>query len=260
MPDAIGFIGIGNIASAVVEGLATAPGQPPPLLLSPRNTGKSAALARRFPTVGVAADNQAVLDGSDTVFLSLRPQVVAEVLHPLRFDPRHTIVSLIPLPVSALAPLITPARCAMRALLLPTCTQRIQAVPHWPEMPEVNALLERLGTPLPLREERELDVLWASTAVISAFYALLETVGAWSAGRGVAPAVAVDYTAGMAHALTRVALSGGTDRFAKLVGEAATPGGLNEQVMEILRAGGAYADLLKALDAVLARIASPPTA
>jgi pyrroline-5-carboxylate reductase len=260
MPDAIGFIGIGNIASAVIEGLVTAPGPAPRILLSPRNTARSAALAARFETVGVAGDNQSVLDGSRTLFLSVRPQAVVEALHPLRFDPEHTIVSLIPLPLSTLAPLVGPARRVLRALLLPTCIQRLQAVPYWPETSEVHSLLERLGTPLPLREERELNVLWASTAIIAAFYALLGTVSDWSAGHGVAPATASDYTASMAHALARVALSGGTERFARLAAEAATPGGLNEQVVGMLRAGGAYADLRDALDAVLARISpQPPT-
>lgn len=260
MPDAIGFIGVGNIASAVVEGLVTAPGPVPHVLLSPRNAARSAALAERFAMVAVAESNQAVLDGSRTVFLTVRPQAVAEVLRPLRFGPRHTIVSLIPLPLSALASLVSPAPRALRALLLPTCTRRDQAVPHWPETPEVQTLLARLGAPLPLRDERELDVLWASTAIISAFYALLETVGEWSAGHGVLPATAVDYTASMAHALARVALSGGADRFARLAAEAATPGGLNEQVAGMLRAGGAYARVREALDAVLARISpQPPT-
>ena len=258
MHDAIGFIGVGNIGTAVVEGLVTAPGQAPHILLSPRNTAKSAALAERFATVTVAESNQAVLDGSRTVFLSVRPQAVPEVLRPLRFDSRHTIVSLIPLPLSTLGPLVSPARRAVRALVLPTCTQRLQAVPYWPETPEVQTLLERLGTPLPLRDERELNILWASTAVISAFYAFLETVGDWAAGRGVAPAIAADYTAGMAHALARVALLGGTDRFARLAAEAATPGGLNEQVVGTLRAGGAYVNVRQALDAVLARISPPP--
>jgi len=258
MLDAIGFIGIGNIASAVIEGLVTAPGQAPHILLSPRNTVKSAALAERFATVTVAATNQAVLDGSRTVFLCVRPQAVAEVLRPLRFDPRHTIVSLIPLPLSAITPLVSPARRALRALLLPTCVQRLQPVPYWPETPGVRDLLERLGTPLILREECQLDVLWASTAIIAAFYSLLDTVSQWSAEHGAVPAIAADYTASMAHALARVALMGGTDRFARLASEAATPGGLNEQVLGALRVGGAYVHIRESLDAVLARISPPP--
>lgn len=254
MHDAIGFIGIGNIATAVVEGLVTAPGQAPQILLSPRNTAKSKALSERFATVAVAEGNQAVLDGSGTVFLSLRPQVVAEVLRPLRFDPRHMIVSLIPLPLSTLASLVHPAQRMVRALVLPACTRRLQAVPYWPTAVEVQSLLERLGTPLPLREERELNVLWASTAIIAAFYTLLETVSEWSAGHGVAPGTAADYTASMAHALALGALSGETDRFSRLATEAATPGGLNEQVVGVLRANGTYAHVREALDAVLARI------
>jgi len=254
MPDAIGFIGVGNIATAVVEAILTAPGAAPQILLSPRNAAKSKALSERFATVAVAESNQAVLDGSGTVFLCLRPQAATEALRPLRFDPRHTVVSLIPLSLSTLATLVQPARWAVRALVLPTCTRRLQAVPYWPETAEVQALLERLGTPLPLREEHELNVLWASTAIIAAFYTLLQTVSAWAAGRGVMPETAADYTASMAHALARMALSGGTDRFSLLATEAATPGGLNEQVVGVLRAGGAYVHVREALDAVLARI------
>ncbi len=258
MHDAIGFIGVGNIASAVVEGLVTAPGETPRILLSPRNAGKSAALAGRFEAVRVAEHNQAVLDGSGTVFLCLRPQAVADALQPLRFDGRHTIVSLIPLPASTLAPLVSPARRIVRALPLPPCAQRLLAVPYWPETPEVHALLERLGTPWPLRDEAELNVLWASTAIISTFYALLDTVSDWSAGQGVAPTTAADYTASVAHALARAALSGGADRFVRLSDEAATPGGLNEQVVGMLRASGAYTRLREALDAVLTRVSPQP--
>jgi pyrroline-5-carboxylate reductase len=113
---------------------------------------------------------------------------------------------------------------------------------------------------LPLREERELNALWASTAIIAAFYSLLNSVSEWSAGNGAAPITAADYTASMAHALTRAALSGGPDRFAHLAAEAATPGGLNEQVVCMLRAGGAYTHAREALDAALARISfQPPT-
>lgn len=260
MPDTIGFIGVGNIASAVIEGLVTASEPVPQVLLSPRNATKSAALAERFATVAVARDNQAVLDGSRIVFLAVRPQAVAEALRPLRFDARHMIVSLVPLPLPALAPLVGPATHALRALLLPTCTQRLQAVPYWPDTPGIRGVLERLGPPLLLRDEHELNVLWASTATISTFYAMLETIGGWSAGHGVLPATATEYTAGMAHALARLALSGGTDRFARLSAEAATPGGLNEQVLGLLRAGGSCAHLLEALDAVLARITTPPPA
>ncbi len=61
----------------------------------------------------------------------------------------------------------------------------------------------------------------------------------------------------VAHALARATLSGGADRFSRLATDAATPGGLNEQVARVLRAGGAYVHAREALDAVLARRAPP---
>ena len=103
-----------------------------------------------------------------------------------------------------------------------------------------------------------MSVLWATTAIIASYYALLETVSEWAAGCGVAPATATDYTASMAHGLAGVALAGGTDRFARLAAEAATAGGLNEQVVGVLRKGGTYGHVREALDAVLARISPPP--
>ena len=61
----LGVIGVGNIARALLTGLATAVHPPAQILLSPRGAAHAAALAARFPTMRVASDNQAVLDGSE---------------------------------------------------------------------------------------------------------------------------------------------------------------------------------------------------
>lgn len=256
----LGFIGTGNIAAAVVEGLVTAAGPAPRISVSPRNAAKSAELSRRFATVTVAADNQAVIDDSRMVFLSVRPQAAAEVLKPLKFDPGLTIISLIPLPLEATVPLVAPATRIFRVLPLPPCARHMGAVPYWPHDEDVHGLLARLGQPMPLPAEHELSVLWAATAMIAPFYSLLETVSRWSAEQGVPPAAAADYTAAMFHALATVAQTGSPARFAHLATEAATPGGLNEQAVGMLRKGGAFRHVRKALDAILARISRPPNA
>src|SRR3546814_6581800 len=66
-PARLGFIGTGTIAAAIVEGLALSGEEP--ILLSPRNADIAARLSDRFSHVGVANDNQAVLDQSDLVIL-----------------------------------------------------------------------------------------------------------------------------------------------------------------------------------------------
>lgn len=258
MDDTLGFIGTGNIAAAVVEGLVTAAGPALRILLSPRNAATSAELSRRFATVTVAADNQAVIDDSRMVFLSVRPQAAADVLKALKFDPGLTIISLIPLPLEATEPLVAPATRIFRALPLPPCARHLGAVPYWPRDKGIHQLLSRLGQPIPLASEHELSALWSATAMIAPFYALLETVSRWSAEQGVHPAATADYTAAMFHALATVAHAGEPTRFARLAAEAATPGGLNEQAVGMLRAGGAFRQVREALDAILARISRPP--
>lgn len=91
----IGFIGTGNIASALVRGLCASARPPSRILVSPRNTEKAARLAAEFAQVRVAATNQAVVDESDTVILSVLPQAAEKILGALAFRTGQRIVSLI---------------------------------------------------------------------------------------------------------------------------------------------------------------------
>ena len=69
----IGFIGVGEIAEAIIEGLAAGE-DPPRVVASPRGRERSASLADRFPSlVTVAASNQDVVDAADTVVLAVLP-------------------------------------------------------------------------------------------------------------------------------------------------------------------------------------------
>jgi len=252
----IGFLGTGRIASAVVEGLMRAAGPAAfSVTVSPRNAERAAALADKFPGVSVAADNQAVIDRSRVVFLCVRPQAAVDVLAPLAFRPDQTVVSLIPMPAAVIQARVAPARRFVRVLPLPTCARGLGAVPYWPVAEDdVQELLARLGRPLPLASEHEFSVLWTATALIAPFYALLETAGGWAVENGAGSATASDYVAGMFHALAAVALEGPPDRFGHLAAEGATPGGLNEQALAMLTAGGACDRVREALDAILKRI------
>jgi pyrroline-5-carboxylate reductase len=252
--ESIGFIGTGRIAGAVIEGLLRGAGPAPAIVVSPRNASRAAALAATYPTVSVAAENQAVIDRSRTVFLCVRPQVALEVLRPLSFSPRQTVISLIPLPAAAVRPHVAPAGVFVRALPLPTCAQGLGAVPYWPAGDAARELLSRLGRPLPLESEHELSVLWAATALIAPFYTLLDTAGGWAARNGVDPRTATDYVAEMFHALAAAAVEGPDDRFGLLAAEGATPRGLNEQALGMIRDAGAYDRVREALDAILRRI------
>lgn len=254
MAETIGFIGVGHIAGAIIEALQSMPQETERIVLSPRSVERSQALAQRYPAVTVAASNQAVLDQSDTVFLCVRPQNAQEILAPLTFAERHLIVSLIAAPMEAVEPLVRPAESIIRLLVLPTCTRRSTAVPYWPGREDLKPLLRRLGPPLPVATEDDMTVIWATTAIIASFLGLLDTVSDWAVQRGVDSVTATDYVASMTHSLTEQVLEGDAQRFGRLAVEVATPGGLNEQVIETLRSRGVFEQVREALQQILLRI------
>lgn len=71
----IGFIGIGDIASALITGFCErAADVPYPFVVSPRNAQKATRLAEKYPDrVTVAASMQEVVDRSDWVVISVLP-------------------------------------------------------------------------------------------------------------------------------------------------------------------------------------------
>lgn len=90
---AVGFIGTGTIAAAVVEGLQSLP-DAPDIIVSPRSEGKSLALAARFPKVRRAQSNAEVAE-ADIVFLGMRPMHIEDALAGIAFGPGQIIVSLV---------------------------------------------------------------------------------------------------------------------------------------------------------------------
>jgi pyrroline-5-carboxylate reductase len=253
----LGFIGCGNIASAVVEGFCGS-ARPRAIVVSPRNEGRSRDLEARFAQVRRAGSNQEVLDRCGTVVLAVRPAAAPEVLAALRFREDHAVLSLIPtLHRDPLMALVAPAGRVFKVLPLPYVARHLGLVPFFPPDPEVAAALAPLGEPLPLHSERELHLLWAITGLISPFYALLETVQDWGVAEGADPATCKRYTASMFACLAALAEGRREGGFDELAREAATPGGLNEMALKLVRAGTAFPDFTRALEAILGRFGEP---
>lgn len=175
----IGCIGVGKIVGAIVEGLCTStasggrvsiPGDAPEIFLSPRNAEKSAALATKYAAVTRLESNQAVLDHSDIVIIALRPAVALEILGALRWDPRHIVVSLIPLlKYTDLLAVVAPAGEVSRAIPLPTVMHHRCPIPLFGAGEAVVRLFSRIGQPMRVADEGQLQALWTLTGLITPF-------------------------------------------------------------------------------------------
>jgi pyrroline-5-carboxylate reductase len=242
----LGFIGTGAITSAIVAGLNAAGGGDA-ILVSPRNAETAAALAAKFPSVTVAASNQAVLDGSDVVMLAVRPQVGAEVLSELRFRADHRVISLMAImPLEQVRAMVAPAQKVTRAVPLPLVADCCGPTPIFPPDQVAAGIFDRLGTAI--------EATSAATATMAPYFTFAEEIAAWLTRHGVPAADARRYVATVHQGLGNIAVATPEHSLAALAGEFATRGGINEQVLAHMKARGAFAALSEGLDAVLERM------
>ena len=250
----IGFIGVGNIAAALVEGWCTADGGRPEIVLSPRNAARSLELADRFTGVKRLESNQEVLDSSEIVIVAVRPTIAAGVLGPLRFRPDHTVVSLVALlKYDELLAHVQPAGAVCRAIPMPAAAQHHCPIALHRPTSAVEQLFRAIGTPLVVDSEAQLHALWTLTGLITPFYELLADLSGWAATHGVQPSTAKAYVTHLFESLAWLAQHSPQAGLETLAKHAATPGGLNEQAGREIGAAGAHRVWLEAADRLLQR-------
>jgi pyrroline-5-carboxylate reductase len=251
----VGFIGTGTITSAIVSGLNSLGSTTFTFLLSPRNAGVAASLASAFDNVTVAASNQAVLDGCDTIMLAVRPQVAVDVLESLRFRPDHHVISLIALiPIERLQVLVAPATRVVRAIPLPMVATRAGVTAFYPDDSTARAIFNQLGSTIALESPEHFNAFSTATATMAPYFAFAGEVTDWLTRQDVPPTTARSYIGGVFHGLATVAANPSAQPFSTLAEKFATAGGINEQVMAHLTRVGALKAVSDALDGVLHRM------
>ncbi|HOQ52953.1 MAG TPA: pyrroline-5-carboxylate reductase dimerization domain-containing protein [Micropruina sp.] len=242
-------LGVGSIAEAIVTGLSASDPERR-VVLSPRNPARSARLAAAHPNVSVASSNQAALDAADTVLLCLRA-ADAPVLAELSFRPEQRLITVMPSPgVNDLAALVGRVAAISRAIPAVAVADRAGLTPVYPAGSAAQTLFDELGGSMALASEQQLDATSAASATVATYFALLQAIAEWLAGRGVderqarrlVAAVFAGASAELAH----------SSDFAELAAQHATPGGQNERLVARLRAAGMFGQLTDGLDALLA--------
>jgi pyrroline-5-carboxylate reductase len=251
-----GVLGVGSIARAIVVGLCDGIPDPPRIVLSPRGAAVSAELAGRFPSVSVAANNQAVVDGSDVLLVCLR-KADAAPLGELTWRPEHVVVSAAAgVGVAQLTEWVAPATRVCRSVPMPPVADRAGLTAVHPPLAEARTLFDRLGSTLEVPDVVAYEALSATSATLAGFFEYLRTQTEWLETRGIPADDARRYVAAtFAGALTSLRAVAAPD-FAELAADYATPGGVNEQVARELREHGTFDVLAQALDRALGRLAT----
>lgn len=259
---AYGFVGTGELTSAIVRGLHRGTGEPPAVFLSPRGERVGRELAGRFPAVRVCRSNQEVLDHATAVVVAVRPPVGRDVLAGLSFRPEHVVISAMAgITLDRLRAWTAPAGAVVRSIPLPQAATGRSLTVLYPDQPVARALFDRVGGVLVPGTEPALEAFSATTSTFAAHLDYLTTIADWLAGQGVDPADATGYVthifAQLGRSLSEESLSEGTGSLAGLTGRHMTPGGINEQFLTDLRQDGMPATVRRALDRILARLRAP---
>jgi pyrroline-5-carboxylate reductase len=250
----LGFIGVGKIANALIEGLCTSGIENTMYNLSPRNKENSTNLASKYHNIKRFDNNQDVLDQSDIVFIALIPAKAKDVLNELVFDARHTVISLVPLLKYAdLAKSVYPATNICRAIPLPPVINHNCPIPVFNANDEVIEIFNHVGQPMVVADEKQLCAIWTLTGLITPFYDLLNELSHWTTAKGVDNQIANQYIANLFQSLSFMAQKANPIDFEKLAQHAATSGGMNEQAGKEIKEKGAHQVYVTASDNLLKR-------
>lgn len=262
MTTTIGIIGVGEIASAIVDGLCaddapTARGTEataPDIVLSPRSRGRAADLAERHAGVEVASDNQDVVDRSDLIIVSVLPDQVDDVLSALEIPADRIVVSAVAGVTSdRLRALLPRDPRIVRVIPLPAVRERRGVTAVFPAEATTVELFDRLGGTVVAETEAMFSTLSATTATMSAHFAFLEVITDWLIDQGWATSEAEAIVRGQFVGLGTTLAETDTP-IAELVAAHETPGGLNAQLRSTWMDEATRARLAEALTAVLERV------
>lgn len=242
----LGFIGTGEIAAAMVRGLA---GQGHDILVSPRNAAVAARLAAEVPGVAIA-ENAAVVAGSEVVFLCLLARTAETVLPTLPFRAGQTVVSvMVDMDLDRLRALCAPATDISLTIPLPPIARGGCPLPVYPASPVVERLFGARNPVFPVPDEAALNAHLAISALCSPILDQMIAAAGWLAAF-TGDAAAENHVA----AMIRCYLPGAPDPGAlqRALDGLSTEGGLNATLRAAM--AGAKGDLIRGLDGFRGRL------
>jgi pyrroline-5-carboxylate reductase len=224
----IGFLGVGTVSTAVIEAMASRGGMQKTIYLSPRGEKRSTDLAAKFDHCIRLESNQAVIDASDMVVLSMLPNQVDEALAELTFREDQIIASFIAgTPPSGIAKLTAPATQVSQLIPLPAIVHHKGPLVICPSHPDVVREFAGLGDIVILEDETKIRILSVSSAMMSTYFTFQNTIIKWTEDSGIDHDTASQYVRSLLEGLAIEGQAATDAEIPHLPVEHETPGGLN---------------------------------
>ncbi len=250
--EVIGILGVGHLAGFLLEGLKRS-GARNRVVLSPRGKDKAAALSERF-ALEIAPDNQAVVDQSDILLVSLPASQGREILSGLKFREGQVVLSAMAgTAPEVLAEIVSPA--SAHCTMMPGYANALGIGPSllYPASEICESLLNRLGPVHVFEEKAAFEAACVFGAFSGASFVFMQRAVAWFEAKGVPSDTARKLVAETLRGNAEVVRSV-EQPLDRIVEGIATKGGITRQCVDILDEEGALESWSWALDAVQARM------
>jgi len=251
----LGFIGTGNISTAVITGICNSKIVFKKILISPRNKNKAQKLKKKYKKVEIAKNNQEIIDKCNWIFLSITPTVGQKIIKELKFKSKQIIISFIStITLIQLKKAIKVKAKIIRAIPLPPISLKKGPVPIFPPNQKVKDFFNKIGTTVEIKNEKSSINFWSISSMMAPFYELLRVMTEWLVQKGVKRKNAQRYITSLFLALSEDAVVNSKKDLKYLVKESQTPKGLNEQSVNELINTGFYKKLEKTLNSIHKRL------
>tara|TARA_B100001029_G_C15018873_1_gene429195 strand:- start:247 stop:1017 length:771 start_codon:yes stop_codon:yes gene_type:complete len=251
----LGFIGVGNITSDVINGIFKSKLKNCKIILSSRNKIKSKQLKKKYKKIIIANSNQEVINKSDIVFLGVLPEVGRKILPYLKFKSKQTVVSFIStIKYKELKKIISKNVSITRVIPMPPISLAKGPVPIYPPNKKIKNFFENIGTVIEIKNEKLSTNFWAISGTMASYYELIKVLSDWLVKRGVKREISQKYVTSLYSALSDLAFSNSKTNLVKFVKNSQTPGGLNWQGVNELRHSGYFKSLEKSVNNILKRL------
>ena len=233
MIEKVGIIGVGHLATYLVEGLHRAKPELE-VVLSEYLGDFTAQLVEQFGATSVPT-NQDVADIADLVIVSTRPNDVVSACESISFRSGTTVVSTAAgITLDALNPVTVPA-AVVRAMPITCAALCLSPTLLFPNDTAARELFELLGTVHILDAEDQ----FTPASVISAYYgwvyALLDETMKWTTAAGVPEKIARELVLETTRGACEMGLDRTNTELSELLDSLATPGGITRLGLASLR-------------------------
>ena len=236
----IGFVGVGELALYTIRGWRLG-GYDGRILLSPRNRER-AALLKRECACEIAADNQAVVDGSDYLVIATRPADCLEALRALEFRADQVLISVVAgVDCAELGGALSADVEIVRAMPVSSAAAGASPTLIYPNHAFVRELFDYSGNAIAVDDEEYFNQGSILACVYSWFFLLYGELIDATQGPKLPADLSAALVLGMAQGAARLALAEPGKSPREIAAGIATDGTYSRQGLDLLRQRDAFA-------------------